>query len=336
MEKFYRLILLRAWKVAWKNKKLWFFGFFATFLGSWVVSETVLRLFYNLSEGRSIFFTINEYMNSGLFSMFSWTKMVALWQADSSAVVLALFSLLFLLVLGSIFIIMGVISQAGLVKSAVAIDEGEKISFKGAFANGVPHFWRVLGVNVLMKVVLLGLILFFAYLVSLFFMGGALLASIIYVFAIVLLILLTILISFLTIYATAFIVLRDKKIGAAIRNAWYIFKKNILINIEVGMILFIINILVMIASLIIYIFILSPFFLLYLLMLVLDMNVAAMVMQTICLGLFVILAAVIGSWYTTFQISAWSILFEELAMKKGKSKLVRILARIFPKKSRRK
>ena len=335
MEPFYRSIIKRSWKISWKNKWLWVFGFFATFLGGGTLYETVLRSFSNLAEGRSIFFTINEYMNSGLFGMFSWTKLVDLWQTDSSALLISLFTLLILLIVGVIFIVLAVVSQASIVKSTIVLDEGEKTGFKPAFTAGVSHFWRVLALNILMKVVLLGLILFLAFLVSVFFFGPGLLKMFIYVIALVALVFLAIIVYFLTIYSTAFVVLRGRGVFASIRSAWQIFKRNVLINLEIGLILFVATVLFGICSLVLCVFILSPFILLYFLMLMLEMTGSAGIMSLVLLLLFAVIMAVIGSWSTVFQLSTWSVLFEELALKKGKSKIMRLFDAVFPVKKKK-
>lgn len=335
MENFYRQLLKRSWHISWKNKWLWLFGFFATFVGGGTFYDTVVRSFTNMSEGRSIFYTLREYSNMGLFSVFSWTKIVELWSTDSAALLLSLFTLLILFLLAVLFIILAIISQAGLISGIVGIDQGKKVNFKSTLSTGIQKFWPVLAINIVMKVILFGLILFLAYLISLIAVKAGIVNYIIYVISLVILLLLGIIVYFLTLYSTAFIVLRDKKIFESIKYAWYIFKNNVLLNLEVGLILFIIQILVGLATILLGLFILSPFILIYLLTIMLGINYGLGLLGAIIVVLLIIVLALIGSWFTTFQIATWSILFEELALKKGKSKLLRVLGKVFKKRKKR-
>ncbi|HCC23375.1 TPA: hypothetical protein DF272_04355 [Candidatus Falkowbacteria bacterium] len=331
MEPFYRTIFKRAWNISWKHKWLWFFGFFATFLGNGTFYEAIARSFSHMSEGRSIYYTLREYVNTGIFSTFSWSKMLDLWQKDNVGFGLSVFVMLILLALAATVIILAIVSQVGLVRSAIGLDEHKKIGFKQAFHLGVEKFWPVFGMNVVTRVVMFGIVLFLAFVVSMLLVNANWINYILYIVSFILLLIAGIIIYFVSIYATAFIVLRHKNIRTSLIYAWHLFKNNVLLNLEVGFLLFVINILVGMAAVILAVFALSPFILLYLLMILLSVDAGLWILSSTVIVLMVVILILTGSWFTAFQISVWSILFEELALNRGHSKLIRLIERALPK-----
>lgn len=325
MGTFYRKILKRSWDISWKYKWLWLFGFFATLLGNGTFYESVLRGFTNLNEGRSIFYTMKEYVNSGILSIFSWTRLLELWETDSTFVSLSLLTLVLILLVIAIFIVMSVVSQIAIIKASIVLDEKKKISKLEAFRSGVEKFWSVFLLNIVTKVLMFGAILFIAFLVSIFLAKPIAWSFFLYIFAFLCLLLIGIAVYFITIYAGAFIVLRDKKVWTSLRYAWYIFRANALLNFEFGLLLFFINVLVGIVGVVIAVFVVSPFILLYFLMIAMHLSAFSWIVGFLILGIITLLMVIIGSWFTTFHIASWTILFEELALKRGKAKLLRIL-----------
>lgn len=331
MEKFYRSLLKRSFALTWKNKWLWVFGFFATLIGNGTMYDTVLRSFSNLSEGRSLYFTLREYANAGLFRVFSWTRVVAMVNTDPSFFTASLFTFLLVVGLLSVFIVLAIVSQASLVKSAVALDMKKKISFRDAFALGVEKFWPVFALTFLMRVVMFGFVLLLAFVVSLIVIGGSIWTTLVYIAAFTFILLLAIVVYFITIYSIAFIVLRNKKVLISVRLSWYLFRKHILLNLEVGLLLFVINAVVGILAVLASLFILSPFILVYLLLVMRAVTVGLTLLAVIILGIFALIMVVTTSWYTSFQVITWALVFEELAMKRGNPKLMRLIEGVLNK-----
>ena len=53
-------------------------------------------------------------------------------------------------VLGLVALVMYIISEGALIEGVVRVREGEPFSIKAGFRSGLSHFWRVLGIKVLM------------------------------------------------------------------------------------------------------------------------------------------------------------------------------------------
>lgn len=327
MEPFYRIIFKRSLSLSWKHKWLWLLGFFAAFIGNGSVYEALLRSFNNFSEGQSLFATIKEYSEIGVLGLASWSNLSSLWAKDASGIILPILALLLFLCVLALVISLGVISQAGLIRSMVELDKGKstKTSLKSSWQIGVERFWPVLEINVITKVVFFGILLLLAYIFSLF--AGQ--NWIVYGIAMLIFVIIGIVIYFLTIYGTAFAVLRNKSAGHSLALAWHLFRRNAVLNLEMGLLLFGMNILVLLAAFVALFIILSPLFLVYLMFMFSGAGLGVGIMTVIMIVVSAVVLVLVGSWWTVFQLGAWAILFEDLVMKGGVSKIRRIIAHVF-------
>jgi len=116
------------------------------------------------------------------------------------------------------------------------------------------------------------------------------------------------------------------------KYAWYLFKTNVLLNIEMGLMMFLVNVVVGVVAVIIAIFAISPFVLAYLLFLLLGITSSVWILISFIFLILGVLFVFTGSWYTAFHVAVWSVLFEELALKRGKSKILRLIDHVRSKK----
>ena len=324
MESFYRLILKKAFWLTWKNRWLWVLGFFAAIIGNGGVYEALIRGFNNISEGRSVFNTFQEYVESGIFGMLSWAKLDALWQSDSSAFGVTIFTLLTILCVLAVMITLGVIGQGAVISGVIGLDEKEPMKLKSSFRMGVDRFWPVLEINVITKVILLGFLLMIAYFASLIVSSVSAVNIFVYVLSFIIFLILGIVIYFLTIYGTAYVILRRKSVREALWSAWHLFRRHVLLNLEMGLILFILNVVTATLFFAGCFVLLSPLFVLYFLFLVAGSEVVVSILMAVMVLLFVVMMLLVGSWWSTFQLGVWALLFEKLELSGGKSKVLRL------------
>ena len=336
MEKFYRSILTNAWKINLRNKWLWLLGLFAAIIGNGSVYEALLRGFNNISEGRSVFYTFREYVESGVFGMFSWAKISALWQTDPSAFGMSMFYMIVMICLIAILITIGVIGQGALIAGVIGIDQKKKVRLKNAFHVGVEKFWPILELNVITKIFLLGVLIFLAYLASLIVFASSVFNIFIYVLSFIVFVILGIIIYFLTIYGTAYIILRNLGPWSALKKAWKLFTKNVMLNLEMGFLLFILNIVVGILFFIANFIIISPIFVIYVLFLFAGAKIIPAVLMIIMILVFVVVMLVVGSWWSSFQLGTWALLFEKLDSSDAKSKIQRWFENVKTRRKKRK
>ncbi|MBT4723194.1 hypothetical protein HN958_00580 [Candidatus Falkowbacteria bacterium] len=329
---FYRIILKRALSVSWKFKWLWGFGFFAAFLGNGNLYEFVYSMYSNLATGQSFFYTVTQYSNSGLFGMISFGRLQYLWQNDISAFSMGIFTLLMAFCFLAVLISLAVISQGAIAKGLINADQKKKTTFRQSFNEGLEKFWPILELNFITKVVFVGILLLVIYVIANIMPGNLIADTIIIIVSFVVFIVLGIIIYFLTIYGTAFIVLRNKNVFQALKEAWHVFRKNVLLNIEMGLLLFIINVLAVLAGVILLFIVLAPFILLYFMLMFTGSSFGLTVISILMVIVFVGGLILFGAWYNTFQLGAWLILFEELALNKTKSKTLRVFEYLREKK----
>jgi hypothetical protein len=324
MESFYRAILKKAFWITWRHRWLWLVGFFAAIIGNGGVYEALIRGFNNISEGRSVFNTFQEYLESGVFGMLSWAKLSALWQSDSSAFGLTIFSLLLMLCILAVMITLGVVGQGAVISGVIGLDEKEPMTLKSSFRMGVDRFWPILEINVITKVILLGFLVLLAYIASLVVFSSSGLNIFIYVLAFIIFLILGIIIYFLTIYGTAYVILRRARVYPALKSAWRLFSRHVLLNLEMGLILFIVNVVVATIFFIACFILMSPLFVLYFLFLVAGAQLASAIIMMLMILIFVVVMLLVGSWWSAFQLGVWALLFERLELSGGKSKVLRL------------
>jgi len=324
MEQFYRLIFRRAFKITWKHKWLWGFGLLALFVFSGNVYQFLLRAFLNLADGRSFFYIFREYWGG---SFFRWGGLFTLTTGQNlhagSIWTLVIWKSFLILILLAI-LILALICLAGLIKAAITLDQGRKVNYNKAFKVGQKFFLSVFGFNILVKVLLAAVILGIAWLVNLLILDSTWERLVLYVVFFVIFLVLTIILHFLTIYGTAYIILRKQKIFQAFCSAWRLFYKNVVINLEMGLLLFFFNIIVSFGALVFAIALVSPLILLYILTILLHTPLFAIIILSLMLIIFLITVLLVSGWFASFQISSWTILFEELEAARGMAKISRL------------
>lgn len=133
-----------AFRISWRNKYLWFFGFFAGGVGS--------SFGGNVPSGAGSF--------DGGGSEQSGTPGIAAQVGpglfDNVALLIALFVVIGLIVL--LFLALTLVSQGALAENVAAIDRGEGRRFGSGWRAGLGNVWRVLGYYVVYFLITLGLL----------------------------------------------------------------------------------------------------------------------------------------------------------------------------------
>jgi len=321
----YRILLKQAWDTIWTHKYLWFLGLFATLAasgGSWEYRLLTDNLNQGLVDGSysrlSGILAVGELLKNfclGIINLFHY---------DFLTILNALSLLILAAVLLIFFIWLAIVCQAALVSEVKKIGNSKKkdlkLSIRDSLTEGHRHFWAVLSLNLLIKI----LVSFFFFLISLplLFMviEDTSTLTAIYTILFVIFIPLAMGLSLMLKYAIAYEVLDNKSLIVSLENGGKLFGKNWLISLEMAVILFIIN---FFASGLILVIL--SLFLLPLLLLGLMLKLTWLVILMILLAIVVIV--VFGSALTAFQTATWTNLFLRLKEKGGLAKLERIFSR---------
>lgn len=321
----YRLIIKQALNIAWSHKYLWLFGLFATIVAA---SGSFEYQFLSGSIQSGILENPYFYATSiiialealGLFIL----GIVDLFKYDVLTIINTFTVLIIVLTILVSFIWLSISSQGALVASSHKLISSKKkissLSIRKFLTIGHQKFWPVLGLNILVKVatiIILSVIsLPLIYLISKYSVS----LTLVYTFAFIILVPLVVAVSFMIKYAIAYIILDDEDFFDAIIKSWIMFKNNWLVSIEMGIILFLISFLVGFLLVIGLSVIVLPY-----LIFAIDYSMIALIVILAIISLFLIL--IVGSFLTTFQITAWTNIFMELKKGNGQAKLERVFNR---------
>jgi hypothetical protein len=131
-------ILKRTWDITWKFKGLWVLGILAGCSGrngggsGGNASNSI-----NFQGSGDSFPQLERFFNS---------IDPAVWIGLAAAIVLIV------LLLVVVFLVLAILGQAGLIHGFDRADEGEMVTLSGAFRGGLPYFWRLFGLQVLLFV----------------------------------------------------------------------------------------------------------------------------------------------------------------------------------------
>src|SRR3989344_1303493 len=233
-QKLYRHVLLDAWSVTWRHPALWVLGAFALFMGQSQFFYSLGGLFKITSLAKTAAFAAAQSREWFLpvVSPNSWSQ-AAIGIAISLACVIAV----------ALFTFMVIQSQGAIMSAGDYIFRKRLYSFKAAWHAASAHFWSIVGVLVI-KIIAAVVIAAGIYAIQtaldawpdvwwpkVLFIGGFVALSVI-----------DILVTFVALYATCYVVLEKQRAGAALKHALKMFGRHWLASLEVGVIFLIANV----------------------------------------------------------------------------------------------
>ncbi|MGE5425652.1 MAG: hypothetical protein ACM3PZ_01080 [Bacillota bacterium] len=318
----YRFFLKQAWNITKNYRHLWFFGIFATFVAMSGEYQIIGR---GLSAEPGGIFASTGFML--LYSFFNPTFYAGLRDlaASNLPAFLSLLTIILLtLALIILFAYLAVTSQAALVEQSARIISSKKkpakLSIPGGLTAARPHFWKVLALNIIgWAAICLSFSIISLPLAFLFLTDSAAI-TVAYLILFLIFVPIAISIALIIKYAIASRVLDGGGFTASMARGWKTFRDNWLVSFEMGVILFVINFLVGIATLIV----ISIFFLplLFISLQMLSPFLTAL-SALLIIGVLIFTASVLN----VFQISSWTALYVHLQSRRGASKIERIFAK---------
>ncbi len=317
----YLQIFKKALSITWKNKFLWIFGFFSSFL--WGISSfsmisrkidqitgdktaRALDLFYDPSKW--------EMASSIHFSAFR-----SLAHANPLALMANLIIMLIVLGIIMLFFWMVFSSQGALFIAVNKLSGNKKTDIKQSFKEGGKRVLQIFSLNLLAKIAIWMSVSIVATIIFYLTMTGtpSFLSFVVYILAFVIFIAISLIISFINIFAVCQTSINNNAIGSSIKLAWKMFSNNWLITIETGVLLFVINLGAGVAMLLGSGIVATPLILLLIAFFYLGLPSAFIfffyLAILIVVGLLMALSAILSS----FHFSSWAILFEQIENKKA-------------------
>lgn len=299
----YGEIISEAVGITWRNKFLWFFGFFAGAGGS-----------FNFPGGGG---NVGG-PGGGPGGLPGPLSDIGRWISDNLALFLTV-TITLVVIIGLALIALSIISQAALADSVTAIDRGESRRFGSTWRAGTANFWRVLGLKILLLLISLGISLALALVIGLPILGvflatESVAARVITVVlavlaAIALLIVIFIPFAVISQWALRRLVVDRERIGVSIGGGFGLFRRNIGRSLLVWLIQLGLMLgagIAMIVVLIVFgLVLVGPAFLLA----NADYTAAAIAVGSVggmvLLAIFLVLSAILG----TFNSSYWTLAY---------------------------
>jgi len=234
----YRDIFKKAFLLTIKNPFLWVFGLFTTFLG--------IGSFYELILKRSLdqIFTFGRLeLQVNTLKIFGTTFAGSI--GDLKLVELLGFIGYIALALSVLVISVWVAISAfgAIIHATQKIDKKKKTGFWDAFKAGLKHFWKLFIVNIFGKTIIFTLLLVTGWLLSHLLINNSLFNAIVYFLSFLIFVSISLFISFLVVYTSAYIVIKNHTTKKSIKQSWQLFKNSWVVTIEASIILFFVNLL---------------------------------------------------------------------------------------------
>jgi hypothetical protein len=315
----YRQTLTEAWRITWRHKFMWFFGFFAILLNSGVASGyrvLINNLNFIQNQGENLYKAKVLYESKTISFIFDNVK---IFFSNISIT-----NILTILIIFAIFVFciwLSILSQGSIMAATDKFRRGKFVQPEESFGDGAKKFWPVLWLNVFNYLITTGamIVLGLPFLSLYLIQGQDFWATILLFLNFIILIPVAVIVTFLLQFALGYVVIRNKKLKDAIVSAWKLFAKNWLSTLEMGLIIFLI--LAIITSIISIIFL--P-------------NIISLIVGSgtgVTPGLenyinasfviFVLISIVLTSIFSVFQFVATTLFFMKLDEGAVVSKLVR-------------
>lgn len=329
---FYRKILANAFLISWRNKYLWFFGIFATFLSTSGGYEMMVRVMHGGEgvKGRSL-------ADTGLFTVQGMNNLRDFFMSAGAGDAFYAIGVTFALIGLFLFVVwIATVSQCAIIGEFVRLTKGgvvkneESGKMKRGFDGGMQYFWRVLSVNLIDKVALVLLFAFVGWVtVYAESVGSGFVFEALLIVCFVIFIALALSISFVAKYAIGFIVVRNKKAIDSIKLAFDLFVNHWIISLELAFMLLGINFVVGLLTSFIVLVIAIPFYFFAMLFLKVGVVYGAWFIIGLAGVTLIGLITIMGSLLTTFQITSWTGLYLELIRRtESRSKILRITDKV--------
>lgn len=315
----YRQTLIHAWDVVWHNKALWILGLFSVLLGQLGFSD-IFGQFWSVSDvitgGSAILLPgINLNLAGDIQSVLGIVWLVGI--CLSVTILLAF---------------LAVTSQGTIISYAAEWFKNKKHpKLSKTWNHGLKHFWSILFINILRKVLLVVLLVAFGFALRYFVYSQSLPQGFLFAVSLVLVLFVSLFISIISVYALCALVIDGKGIKSATAKAWAIFSEHTLVSLEIGLLLMFLNFLLVTVIVVGSFFAFLPALVIWL---------AAGITNTVILagiglaiGTFLLLAFIVlvAGFFNAFTISAWVFLYIKMHKEGINSRIVHLFKHLFSK-----
>lgn len=312
----YRQTLLHAWQLVWHHKILWIFGLLSVLLGQFGLDNFIGQLAL-LGSGQTLFLPrIQGFLVAPFFK-----GTAALWSIWLLIIVMGMLAL---------FALMTVTAQGALIAAAgnwFKIKRSPNVS--KVWHTGVAHFWQLLLVNIIKRVLFLMLLLVLYRVVA----NLSALESFAYQAMLVILFSVgtfcALIISATSIYASGYIVIERENVLTAFIHGWELLRRHFLASLELSIILLLIDValITLIAMGAVWFFV--PSFILTMVAGFTGWSGLVSIGIGLSMIFLLIFLALLGAFYNAFITSAWIYIFMKMHREGVRSRILHWIGALF-------
>lgn len=321
MTPFYRRIVTDAWKIAWSHKHLWVFGFFATLIGFGGVTE----VFFNAYERTADALPMAAAQGSITALIPGYTTIKAIIAFSPYPLLSLVIFTVALTLMFSVFAWMTVVSVGGLISGVRKISRGGEPTFGDSIKAGAERFWQLLGVNLLAKIVILLALLLTGANLFVLMQERTVVSGLFYVGSFIVFTAISFVASLASVYGSLNVMAKNEPVEKSINGALKLIGEHWLVSIEMAVVLFLTSLAAGLAVAFAALILSVPLIFLLAVAAMLKASVAVYGIMALTAVMLLVMVVALGSFLTTFQTSAWTLLWSELSERRPTSKLHRLL-----------
>ncbi|MFH1286717.1 MAG: hypothetical protein ABII02_03115 [Candidatus Magasanikbacteria bacterium] len=313
----YRKALSHSWRLAWKHVWLWPLGLFASMLGQMGIFDLLAKA----GAGVSNFVVIPSWLSAPKLTVLLFVQLGL--PLEGWIWLILLFVILFGLFIGFVFV--AVVSQGALVDMTARSKISRKKTFPAvekSWHTGVYHFWTLLGINILRKVVLIIVFLSVALTATSVASATSSLNIVLFFISFFLAIFIGMIISLMLVYAVGYVVVEKYTFSQSISGAWRLFHDHPLVSIEVGLVLLFANVVVAVITIFGIFLLFLPAIILWFVGVLAGSYLAFSIAFFIGVMASILYVMLVGSVFTVFTTSTWTYLFMHMHKNGVKSRIM--------------
>ncbi|MEK7073358.1 MAG: hypothetical protein AAB974_02880 [Patescibacteria group bacterium] len=316
----YRHVVTDAWKLAWRRRSLWPFGFFAALVTTGGIVDVLIRGSGNIFDAE-----VSRLSGRVVPSLGELLRIAGPGTAANPPVWLIVAAVIgFIMVAALLWV--AVVSQGALITGITVADR--HASPKVVLGRGIAMFWPLFAIALVDRL-LIGVVTFAAAVPF-----GAALAGgnpgtiLLYVITYVAFVLISTAVFIIALYAAIDVTVSGSSLVNAVKNATHTFFKHWIVSYEAALVVFGIDVLVGLALLIGFVLLLVPTTLFLLMMQVIGTVAGSWLFLTLFGALLVAWVVGLASFATTLRYAIWTLLYERVQSGSVSAKIVRVLRAI--------
>jgi hypothetical protein len=318
MSPFYRRLLADAWNISVMHKHLWIFGFFAALAGFDGVTEVFFRAYARASEAMPVATRLSLV---GPLPGIGTLRLIASYSPfpAPTLVVLCVVALL----LFAVLVWMTVVSIGALAAGARKISRGGEPTFGDLVKTGAASFWKLLAINLVAKLVMIATLFVIGMNVFALMLDRGGISAFIYFCSFVLFTAIAFVASLTAILGSVSLMAKGGSAQKAITGALEFIREHWLVCLETAILLMLANVVIGAGALVAMMVSAVPFIFLVAVASVFNASTAVFALMILIGALLVTEIALLGSFLTTFEISAWTLLWSDLSERNAAGLLMR-------------